>query len=422
MEEIKDSIIEKTEENNVNEEDMNIKILKSSIDGTNNNKGGCAALAEYICHEDADRIAAGKEPYPYTTPDGEEVTLEEVISAIDGNHRHLGKNDSKFYGIVVSPSVDEIKVMGTTEKEIYEAGQKLTNLFSDEYAKNFHRDGLIDSSGLVMFWKPHFCRGANGDFQFHIHGIVSRNSAEIDGKNISLSPLTNHKNTQTGPVKGGFDRTAYAKKCEKIFDQLFAFERSVANTMEYQNALKHGTPEKKKEQITKLVAERKNEIQESIAKGIGQRKAKLHTKNEISEIAAILAGATEAMDEHTSKNVLSEALSLADYKNNIIKVFEESPDQNTLDMNLIVYATTCNPLYAENGGVEDLLLNYQGKKLSVKKLMDKKERQRIFARWKAITGQRTATEIAEQAAAKKQAEEQRQKELSQHTRGFKMSF
>lgn len=102
---------------------MNIKIQNASPkEGGGDNKGSCAALATYLEHEDQERLEEGKDIMPFLTPDGIEVTKGEVIDKIDRNHKHLGKDDYKFYSIIVSPSPEEIKAMGETEAEQYESG------------------------------------------------------------------------------------------------------------------------------------------------------------------------------------------------------------------------------------------------------------------------------------------------------------
>ena len=40
-----------------------------------------------------------------------------------------------------------------------------------------------------------------------------------------LSPLTNHKNTNKGIIKGGFDRVKLFQQAEQGFDKLFNYQR-----------------------------------------------------------------------------------------------------------------------------------------------------------------------------------------------------
>lgn len=403
------------------DENMNIKILNSSVDGTTNNKGGCAALAEYINHEDEQRLAEGKEILPYTTPDGVVVTTEEVIMKIDRNHSHLGKNDDKFYGLVISPSVDEIKAMGSTEKEIYESGLKLIKGISDTYAQNFNRDGIEDSSDLVMFWKPHFMRGDNGDFQFHIHGIVSRKSKGKGVKSVKLSPLTNHRNTADGVVKGGFDRKTFFVKCEKLFDKLFKFERSIAQTFEYNNAQVHGTPEEKVKQTERLASEKAPELKESIAAGIVRRRESIKAQNDISELSALLESEHfEFPKEHAE--ALNNAFDLAGLINKIGRIFEVSSDKTALDINLMAAGITCTAKLGQEGGVDDLVFTMMGQEISGRDMLNSVQHNKMIGKWKELTGQRPASEIKAEMVAAVEAERIRKltENVSQIRTGLKI--
>lgn len=305
-----------------NKKDMNIKIQNAGMNGASDSKGSCSDLAHYIDHEDKDRLAAGLEPLPYTTPSGDEVTTNEVIAAIDANTKGLTKDADKFFQIIVSPSQDEIRAMGGTDEEVYENGLKLIRAISDVYAQNFNREGLEDSSGLEIFWKPHFTRGNDGNLQFHIHGIVSRKSKCIDGlggKQLKISPMTNHRETTKGAVQGGFDRTVFIRKCEKLFDKLFEYNRKVAETFDYQNALKHGTVEEKTEQAERLAAENAEELKASIKEAIGRRRKNLSNKQDMAELTAMLEkGATLPTRKD---DTLSSAINQAEIKAFVLRHF-----------------------------------------------------------------------------------------------------
>ncbi len=386
---------------------MNIKILNSSVDGTTKNKGGCAALAEYINHEDEQRLAEGKEILPYTTPDGVEVSTEEVIMKIDRNHSHLGKNDDKFFGLVVSPSEDEIKAMGSTEKEIYSSGLKLIKGISDTYAQNFNRDGIEDSSDLVMFWKPHFTRGDNGEWQFHIHGIVSRKSKGMGGKSLKLSPLTNHRNTAEGVVRGGFDRKNFFVKCEKLFDKLFKFERSVAQTFEYNNAQVHGTPEEKAKLAERLAAEKAPELKESIAASIARRRESIKVQNDTEEFAAMLErGGLEFPSNNAA--ALSEAFDLANFSNSVIHVFAISKDRSALELNLLACGATVSAQKSPEG-VEDLIFVKSGKKISGKDILNAAQHKNVLTAWEKFSGNIPAFKV--RATKKAALEEAHRREM-----------
>jgi hypothetical protein len=57
---------------------------------------------------------------------------------------------------------------------------------------------------------------------------------------MKISPLTNHRNTKKGAIKGGFDRVTLFENVEKGFDKLFGCDRQLTETFEYCNTMKHG--------------------------------------------------------------------------------------------------------------------------------------------------------------------------------------
>lgn len=90
----------------------------------------------------------------------------------------------------------------------------------------------------------------------HCHLIVSRKD---QSNKIKISPLTNHKNTKKGAIKGGFDRTALFQNVENGFDKLFGYDRQLSETFEYCNTMKNGSiTEQLKMQEQQISDERKN--------------------------------------------------------------------------------------------------------------------------------------------------------------------
>ena len=72
----------------------------------------------------------------------------------------------------------------------------------------------------------------------HCHLIVSRKD---QSNKVKISPLTNHRNTKKGVIKGGFDRTTLFENMEKEFDKLFGYNRQLYETFEYCNTIKNGS-------------------------------------------------------------------------------------------------------------------------------------------------------------------------------------
>lgn len=395
------------------DDEMNIKIQNSSADGASNTKGSCSDLAHYIDHEDKDRLEAGLEPLPFTTPDGDKVTTEEVIAAIDANTKGLSMDADKFFHLVVSPSQDEIQAMGSSDQEVYESGLKLIKGISDAYAQNFQREGLLDSSGLILYWKPHFTRGNDGDLQFHIHGVVSRKTKHLEGlgrKQLKISPLTNHRDTTKGAVQGGFDRTTFIQRCEKLFDELFQYNRKVAETFDYQNTMKHGTVEEKAEQAERLVAENAEGLKTSISAGIERRRKNLSNKRDVAEIAAMLEEGVTLPPQKV--DALSSALNTVEIRAIILRHFETATTSTILEIKLIGDGITMRVLESKEGGVADIEFVKAGKKINAKDIMSTQDHRKLLDHWARLSGQVPAFRLQERRAEKKKPDE-----VSQHKMG-----
>lgn len=349
-----------------NEKDMNVKIQNASPGG-GKNTGSCGSLATYLEHEDDDRLKEGKEVVPFITPDGTPVTKEDVIDSIDADHAHLGKNDDKFYHLIVSPSADEVKAMGTTEKEQYQNALKLIKKISDSYAENFHRDEVKSASDLVIFWKSHFSRGDNEELQFHMHAIVRRKSKGHDGKSVKISPLTTHRNTENGPVKGGFDRKAFYDKCEKDFDQMFDYDRKVAESFEYRNAHVHGSLEEKAEQASRLADEELASLSDAISNCVSRRQKRKEEQNARNETMAKL------MDQ-------------AELGVSIMRIFEQVDSVDYLGLKLMMIGVSYELVFGPLGGVEDIIISRAGRCSKASEIMNPDDFLRALNKSCTLTG------------------------------------
>ena len=374
---------------------MNIKIQRAAVHGTTANKGSSKTLVNYINHEDADRIAAGKTPLSFETPLGEEKTAEEVIEAIDQNAKGLCKSDDKFYHIVISPSEAEIMAMGTTEEEIIKHARILMKATFDTYACTFHREGL-ESANLVAFWKIHFSRGNNQEYQFHIHVIISRKTTGMPGKQLKISPLTNHRNTINGPVKGGFEREAFYRAVEHMFDELFQYKRSVSETYEYCNAMAHGTVEEKAEQAQKLVAEKAPQVEEAIKAGIERRRKKLQVKKDVEEIAALLEGEGVGTLPSPATDAIDEALMHANMKNTLESIFTNAKNKKQLAMHLVAEGYTFYIIKATDvAGTEDIRFVKRGKSFLASEVFGISACHTLLTHWQRLGGSTPAYLIRE---------------------------
>lgn len=372
--------------NTTNEDNnMHIKIQKGSPSGVTNNKGSCKQLAEYIDHEDAEREAKGLSPLPYTDPNGNEISTEEVIRMIDENAKGLAKGDSKFFHLVVAPSEEEIQKMGDDDQERYLNAQYLIKLISRAYAKGFNRDAIDDENDLVIYWKPHFTRGENGYLQFHLHAIVSRMSAGVEGKKKKkISPLTTHKEDVDGPIKGGFDRNAFFETGEKIFDELFSYERKIAKSFEYQNTLAHGNVEEKAVQADRLAIETIDQMKEAIAAANAAKKSK--TKS-------------EDISQKVANNDYVGRSRIINLKPEILQIFRTEKDSVSLYLALATIGITCK-FYESADGVENVSIEKGGTVLYIDEIMTQDEQKILLDDITRITGKQSAEKVREKRAQK----------------------
>ena len=206
--------------------------------GTYNNAGSSRQLVSYCEHEDMERMQQGIYTDGFFNLTDDNIYKSKIIKDIDSNIGQLLKTDSKFYAIHVSPSENELRAMGNTEQEKAEAMKHyIREVFIPEYAKNFKKE--LSASDIKFYGKIHFDRSrSDNELNIHCHLIVSRKDQANKKK---LSPLTNHKNTKNGIIKGGFDRTALFESVEKGFDKLFGYNRKQSESFDYHNTIKNGS-------------------------------------------------------------------------------------------------------------------------------------------------------------------------------------
>ena len=232
--------------------------------GTYNNAGSSRQLANYMEHEDLERMEKGIYTEGFFNLTDDNIYKSKVIKEIDSNIGQLLKTDAKFYAIHVNPSENELRAMGNTEQEKAEAMKRyIREVFIPEYAKNFNK-GLSEAD-IKFYGKIHFDRNrSDNELNMHCHLIVSRKDQTNKKK---LSPLTNHKNTKNGVVKGGFDRVNLFQQAEQGFDKLFGYDRQQSESFDYYNTMKNGFISEQLElQKQDFTGENKKEILQSSEK------------------------------------------------------------------------------------------------------------------------------------------------------------
>lgn len=227
--------------------------------GIYNNAGSSRQLANYLEHEDLERMEKGIYTEGFFNLTDDNIYKSKVIKDIDSNIGQLLKTDAKFYAIHVSPSKSELRAMGNTEQEQAEAMKRyIREVFIPEYAKNFNKE--LSASDIKFYGKIHFNRiRSENELNMHCHLIISRKDQANKKK---LSPLTNHKNTKNGIIKGSFDRVNLFQQAEQGFDKLFSYNRQLSESFNYYKTMKNGSiTERLKLQVREVQSnERKTEI------------------------------------------------------------------------------------------------------------------------------------------------------------------
>lgn len=252
--------------------------------GTYNNAGSCRQLASYMEHEDLERMEKGIYTDGFFNLIEDNIYKSKVIKDIDTNTGQLLKTDAKFYAIHVSPSEKELQAMGNTEEEQAESMKRyIREVFIPEYAKNFNK-GLSEAD-IKFYGKIHFDRSrSDNELNMHCHLIVSRKDQANKKK---LSPLTNHKNTKNGVIKGGFDRVNLFQQAEQGFDKLFGYNRQLSESFDYHNTMKNGSISEQLElQNQNFTGEKKKEVFQSSEKennvscNLGNKEENRHSNNQ----------------------------------------------------------------------------------------------------------------------------------------------
>ncbi|WP_455629096.1 DUF5712 family protein, partial [Parabacteroides chinchillae] len=229
--------------------------------GTYNNAGSSRQLANYCEHEDLERMEKGIYTDGFFSLTDDNIYKSKVIKDIDSNIGQLLKTDAKFFAIHVSPSESELRAMGNTEQEKAEAMKRyIREVFIPEYAKNFNKG--LSGVDIKFYGKIHFDRSrSDNELNMHCHLIVSRKDQTNKKK---LSPLTNHKNTKNGVIKGGFDRVNLFQQAEQGFDKIFGYNRQQTESFDYLNTMKNGSISEQIEvQEQNFTGENKKEVFQS---------------------------------------------------------------------------------------------------------------------------------------------------------------
>lgn len=242
--------------------DLKMPYLKfDNPSGFSSNKGSCESFVNYLGKEDYKESLSKEFFFNHKSL---EIIDMEVISTINWNKKGLGRNDAKFYTGSINFSEEELLFIGNDTNKVKEYSIKVM----EQYASSFKKDIAIDD--INWYGKVEHNRYFKGEddevklgivtqgevkpgLNTHVHFIVGRKSR--CGK-YKLSPKTNHIDTKSGPVKGGFNRDEFKKQGEAIFDSMFGYLRPIEESYNFNKISKNGTVEECVEITKQLVNER----------------------------------------------------------------------------------------------------------------------------------------------------------------------
>lgn len=287
-------------------------------------KASSGGLAAYLDKETPDLWFSQRQ---------EQLATPEIVAQLDANKRNLGREDDKYYQIVLAPSQAELAHIGSDPRQL----QAFTRIAMQQYAQNFGKG--IESADLVWFAKVEHGRSYGytdrvvqlgeqakgvaklGD-QTHVHVIVSRTenlrqyaegkaSGQHDRKNpYHLSPMTNHKATTKGVVTGGFERNGFSQRTEQAFDQTFGYDRALTESFQYLHGMRHGdesTRQQLQQEVTADAQKRAQSHDQGQRVEMGQQIRKTPEIEPVDDLRAALGQAYRQKDF----NELGAALQVA---------------------------------------------------------------------------------------------------------------
>lgn len=173
---------------------MYAKVIIPKINGRKifNNKGSSLRCVSYLVKE-AKKV--GAEATFFWSAGTELQTAAEVVARLDGNTKGLGTDDPKFHSLVLSPSFDELVLIGNDVKALQNYTQQVMSLYAENF--NLKNGTHLAESNLVWAATIHQERknrgldeGAQGEkkdgLQTHVHIMVSARDAN---QKMTLNPL-----------------------------------------------------------------------------------------------------------------------------------------------------------------------------------------------------------------------------------------
>lgn len=178
---------------------MYIKVINPKTHGHNAyaNTGSAAQVTNYLRQE---ALKEGEEAR-FFTREQTDVTGAEVTQLLDNNVKGLRQQDAKFYSLVISPSAEELALIGNDGQKLEDYTRRVMEVYAAEFKLKDGRQ--LGPEEVVWAAVRHDTRAYRGDdvevkageaqvgelkpgLQAHIHVVVSGRDA---AQKITLNPM-----------------------------------------------------------------------------------------------------------------------------------------------------------------------------------------------------------------------------------------
>ena len=173
---------------------MYVKIINPKTNGRKvyNNSGSSQRCVNYLV---AEAKKTGTEATFFGPSGSEPKTAAGAVALLDGNVKGLGEKVPKFHSLVLSPSTDELLLIGNNPKALEQYTHNVMGLYAENF--NLKKGERLREESLVWTATIHQERtnrgtdeGVQGEkkdgLQTHVHIMVSARDAD---QKITINPL-----------------------------------------------------------------------------------------------------------------------------------------------------------------------------------------------------------------------------------------
>ena len=239
------------------------------------NAGSCKQYINYLDKENEGKSITGQEYFFNDKSDF--IAGQKAQDLIDNSPKQgIRGKDAKYFEVIMS--FDSTELNGKSDQDIKDF---VKESFPKIYAESV-KGKIVDPNQLIWIAKleqerkykstnPETKTGKKkkgelkeGD-QRHLHIIIARKTSDNE---MSISPLSSYKEGSNGVIKSGFERNHLRQAYETAFDKKFNYDRPLEKSFKYQNTMKHGTVEEKREMqqllnsLKEKAAEKQSELKQ----------------------------------------------------------------------------------------------------------------------------------------------------------------